>query len=680
MGSSHKIPTVTVSSPPIPKGSGYALAIEPLADLVKPRQRAWCKFEAQPIERDYSLRYIVLSFQGVEVRGAPVNQFVIRVNVIDTAGSCRFYNSGITESDVFRIHDGTKCFGLIAEPGINYIPAVESIEHYPVRVSGRTVTNLRIFLCEPDILSKPNVGLLIEVLEAPLPDASEKGRGRIGWTFLPFSGKVTKKHRLVLNRYLFRPPGASSASKVTVQVEDEVTREYRAPLAAFELASNFPEISPSAVYLEISEVAELPPTSAPSPAVVKKSEISGKTGAEFFDSFAIPSDPKLCVAPPSGNFLNFFPENLGGFSRLSFSPSGKLLAAASRVVGNTFHVHVIDLEMKTELQSINGHSGEITDVQWFDEKTLATSGVDGLVKIWSLYSAAPALILSHPGPVTTLHAHSSGDLLAATVPGFGVKLWQGADGVVFAESTQHGYSLCARFAPTNSSWMFIGTSRGFILLADHARKTILTAYSLTDLTALGVALHDIQPAEEAARLRTGAIAMLLVSSKDSVLRLVALPAPEAPTVVIKSVSDFRGATCNKMDIRASISADGRLVASGSECGNLFVWDTASGKRRTPIESGHNVSLPFAIFDAKWSRSHRFLAVASHQEDSDLSVPLVVEFSATEAATAEVIAPALNTGWHQKWTEKEHALGNNIAMKLKAQIIAEITGAAAAKSN
>ena len=654
------------------------MATEPLADLLKPRQRAWCKFEAHPIERDYNLRFLQLSFQGVEVRGAPVNQFVIRVNVIDTAGSCRFYNSNLTDGDAWRIHDGTKCIGLLAEPGLNYIPAVESTEKFQVKVSGRTVTNLRIFICEPDILSKPNVGLLIEVLEAPLPDASEKGRGRIGWTFLPFTGKVTRKHRLVLNRYLFRPPGASSASKVTVQVEEEVTREFRAPLAAFELAANFPEISPSAVYLEISEIAELPPTSAVAPANLQKSEISEKTGADFFASFAVPSDTKISLAPPSGNFLNFFPENRGGFSRLAFSPSGKLLAAASRVVGNTFHVHVIDLEMKTELHSINGHSGEITDVQWFDDKTLASSGVDGMVKIWALHSAAPALVLTHPGPVTTLHAHSSGDLLAAAVPGFGVKFWNGANGAVLSESSQHGYSLCARFSQKNTAWVFIGTSRGFILLADHVRKTVLTAYSLTDLTALGVAIHDIQVAEEASRLRPEASGMLLVSSKDSVLRLVALPEPLASTVVVKSVTDFRGATCTSVEVRASISADGRLVASGSECGSLFVWDAASGKRRTPMDTCHNVSLPFAIYDAKWSRTHRLLGVASHQEDSDMSVPLVVEFSGTEEAAAEVAAPALNTGWHKKWTEKEHALGGNIARRLKTQILAEVTGASVAK--
>jgi hypothetical protein len=55
------------------------------------------------------------------------------------------------------------------------------------------------------------------------------------------------------------------------------------------------------------------------------------------------------------------------------------------------------------------------------------------------------------------------------------------------------------------------------------------------------------------------------------------------------------------------------------------------------------------------------------------VPLLVVLSSTEEAAADVSAPALNTGWHLQWAEKEHALGSNVTQKLKAQILAEISG-------
>jgi len=650
-----------VTSPPLPKGSGFALATDPLSDLLKARQRSWCTFDSQPIPRDYNLRYVVLSFQGLEVRGSSISNCVIRVNLVDTAGSCRFYNSSLSDTDIFRIHDGSTCVGIPSQSGTTFIPPVESLETFPVKLSGRTTTNLRIYVCEPDLLSKPNLGLLIEILEAPL---GTNPRARVGWAFLPFSGNILRKHRLVLNRFQYRPPGAGSHLEISSEIEISQILEHRAPLAAFELAANFPEIAPSAVYLEISEISEIPNPSSHQP-VSRKVEISEKAD---LSSVVLHTDPKLSTAPPAGNFLLKFPDNSGGFSTTAFSPSGSLVAFAARQGLNSFRIEIFELSTKSAIQTFLGHTGRITEIYWFDDKTLASSGVDGLIKIWSLLSAAPALILPHPGPVLTLHADISGDFLAAAVPGFGVKLWRGAEnaGNLFEEN--FGNFLCARFSLVKPTWLFVGTSRGFILLAENF--SILTAYSLNDLTALAVPVHDLQPADEAMRLKPGCAAMLLVSSRDSVIRLVGLPVPDSPTVVVRSVTDFRGATCINSDIRASLSADGRLVASGSECGNLFVWDAASGKKRMPGD--REVSMPFPIVDVKWSKTHRLLSVACFAENSEVAAPALVLLAGTEEAAAEVSVPTLNTGWHLKWAEKEHALGNNVTMKLKAQILAEIS--------
>ena len=200
---------------------------------------------------------MVLSIQGIEVRGAPITRCLVRVNLVDTAGSCRFYNSSISEGDLFRVHDGSKCTAIPAEPGVNYIPCVESQESYPVNISGRLVTNLRFYICEPDLLSKPNLGLMLEILEAPDSQEVDRPRIRVGWAFLPFSGNMIRKHRIVLNRYLFRPPGASAAEKINSQLDEDLMREHRAPMAAYELAANFPQVSPCAIYMEIAEVASL---------------------------------------------------------------------------------------------------------------------------------------------------------------------------------------------------------------------------------------------------------------------------------------------------------------------------------------------------------------------------------------------------------------------------------------
>lgn len=94
------------------------------------------------------------------------------------------------------------------------------------------------------------------------------------------------------------------------------------------------------------------------------------TGARLFDPSGKEKATLSCAEPQLRD--------------LAFSPSGKALAAARDDGSAT----VWDVAGGKELASLKGHQGQVRCVAWMGDETLATGGMDGLVKLWDLKTKA----------------------------------------------------------------------------------------------------------------------------------------------------------------------------------------------------------------------------------------------------------------------------------------------------
>eukprot|EP01028_Stygiella_incarcerata_P004409 TRINITY_DN1963_c0_g1_i1.p1 TRINITY_DN1963_c0_g1~~TRINITY_DN1963_c0_g1_i1.p1 ORF type:complete len:1186 (+),score=374.26 TRINITY_DN1963_c0_g1_i1:80-3637(+) len=130
--------------------------------------------------------------------------------------------------------------------------------------------------------------------------------------------------------------------------------------------------------------------------------------------------------------------------------------------------------------------------------------------------------------------------------------------------------------------------------------------------------------------------MLLVTTRDNLLRLVSLDLHGSPIV-----RRFSGIRCGNFAIKGAFSPDGRYAVCGSEDGTLCFWDVETGDM--VLESGIGMQLGFegAVTAAAWSPSDQCVAVCAYGYQEPIRV-LFHENEETAVEDAEEMAATVAT--------------------------------------
>ena len=666
------MPSVILTSPPIPEGGGYSAASQRWGTVFNRCAKGPFYIDISLVDRDASNEFLTFSLEGIELFNSRVSEFSLRLSVIDVNAGCKFATrSSISETLAALKVEDLPWSPIMSSFGQSIIPYIETAS-IKCSSTGKCASKQTIVINEPALLAREGLGLLIEVI-----GRDEFSLVRLGWVFLSLSGDVLKTHHLPLYRYLFLAPTESDSS--IVQKNTEISTHC--PLGAYEFGAGYRHYADGAIYFRLGECREMPPLQIDGNKLARdpsRKSLVPPLPAEIKPLLLPPlvtgPYPRLIQCLPTREFHSMIPKN-GGISRIAFSPSGELLALGERV-GSAWELRVIDLESKTVGYSHLKLSGILTDLCWADNSTLLSAGTDGMVRVWGVgasevtskmgsrgqlaspFSLNLLATLPHAGPVTSVRSFGTQGGFVSTCPK-GLSIWREGEltaGILPPADT--GNFLCVRVLanPDDSKKGFRGsfvgtalepyskglpdlpivtkidsykflvsTSNGFIVICDESGA--LASVGVPEIPA-STPIHSFEIVTDSLKaglVSTSALtaaALLLLFSKDSIIRTAALSNLEGGPVRV--LSEFKGASMTGKDIRGNITPDGRFVFSGSECGRLFVWEAATGKRvNQPKCQPYDISMPFPILDVQWSPAHRLVGITSYAERDHFCSPLVL---------------------------------------------------------
>jgi WD40 repeat protein len=107
---------------------------------------------------------------------------------------------------------------------------------------------------------------------------------------------------------------------------------------------------------------------------------------------------------------------------VTFSPDGRRLASAGRIVGT---VQVWDADTSQELLTLRGHANAVKAVGFSaDGRRLASAGSDGTIRLWDAHNGLELdVLIDHTGPVNAIAFSADGRWLASAGEDKIVRLW-----------------------------------------------------------------------------------------------------------------------------------------------------------------------------------------------------------------------------------------------------------------
>jgi len=216
-----------------------------------------------------------------------------------------------------------------------------------------------------------------------------------------------------------------------------------------------------------------------------------------------------------------------------------------------------------------------------DGRVLATSGVDGAVKLWSMPDAALTRTLAHPAGVTSLAYSPDGRWLVSGSSDRGVRIWRVADGSLARTLTGHGGTVWSvAVSPDGRTVASSGEDKTVKLwrLEDGALLRTLTGHELNvwsvDFTPDGqqVVSGSFDRTVKVWRTLTGALERTLVGHGQAV-------------------------------VGVDVSPRGDLVASGSDDSSARLWRASDGALVRTLTGGSNHVYTVAFSpDGEWLAS------------------------------------------------------------------------------
>jgi len=241
------------------------------------------------------------------------------------------------------------------------------------------------------------------------------------------------------------------------------------------------------------------------------------------------------------------------------------------------------LALRAHLHStFTGHSAEGRQVAFSpDAQVLATSSVDGTVRLSRVPDGQLTRTLTHPEGVTSISFSPDGQLLASGSYDHTVRLWLTRDGTLLRTLTGHeGTVWSVAFSPDGQSIASCGEDKTVRLwrLSDGVLPKTCSGHTLN--------VWSVAFSPDGQWLASG-----------SFDKTVKLWRAETGTLV-RTLSGHAEAV-----VHVAFSPNGQLLASGGDDSSIRVWDVQDGKLVNTLTSGtdHVYTVAFSP-DGQWLAS------------------------------------------------------------------------------
>ena len=287
-------------------------------------------------------------------------------------------------------------------------------------------------------------------------------------------------------------------------------------------------------------------------------------------------------------------ENLFRLVCAAWSPKGKYVAAA----GGNFTRNPQGLgrlwfaETGQEAARLEGHTGYIRGLRFFpDDGNVATTGIDGTIRIWESATGKEVLKINVGSPVESLDIARDGTLIACGTSSGEVTLWDPEAGRKIGDLTAEGAAaISVAFSPDGTT-LASGGADAVIRLWNVADRKLIR-----ELPPLG---SPYRPHRALALAPASDGELVIIAGDDGSLRAV--------NVVLEQELWIRHAPVGEFPTAIAVAADKKRILVGYEDGAVRFHAAGDGKALLDLKR-----MPARISAVAWAGTEPLLAAGDAQ--------------------------------------------------------------------
>ena len=282
-----------------------------------------------------------------------------------------------------------------------------------------------------------------------------------------------------------------------------------------------------------------------------------------------------------------------GIWTVAFAPDGQTIASA----GVDRLVRIWDIETGRLLRSMRGHTQDIrVAVYTPDGESLATGSDDRTIRLWNPKTGEPRKLLftRYDHNVVSLSMSPDGLMMARGAYNKDIKIWEVTTGtelmtLLGKDQYDHHWSVCVAFSPDGihlASGNDIGKIKLWEVLPNGEERLQINGHWLEDqedsTDTRGYFIDDDGGFQQAMDFWIGAMLFtpdgryLITGSRDTTIKFFELP----------TLTEVRTLKGHSAWIRAlAISPDGRVLVSSGDDNTIKLWDVEAGRHFKTLK-GH----------------------------------------------------------------------------------------------